>query len=64
MSNNVNTNLQEEAMEWADKWEGTLHAEIIRANYNDPEALYEAIQQARADWYDLEERTLEYDEVM
>jgi hypothetical protein len=65
MSKQENTDLELEALEWADRWEGTLHAEILRsAIKSDPEALYEAIQRAKTDWYDLEERTVEYDEVI
>lgn len=66
MSNTTNIRLIDEAIEWAEMWEGTLHAEIIRLHIRngDLDALYQAVAQAKTDWYDLEERTTEYDEVM
>lgn len=66
MSNSTNVRLIDEALEWAEVWEGTLHAELLRFHIKnqDLDALTEAVAQAKTDWYDLEERTLEYDEVM
>lgn len=57
MSNNVNQQLIEEGMEWADTWEGTMHAELIRLHLSmgDLEALRDDILRARHDWYELNE---------
>lgn len=57
MSNNVNTDLLEEARELADFWAGTMHASILEdlIKSNDLEALREAVVSARADAYDLSE---------
>lgn len=66
MSHYINTILIEEAVELIDQWEGTLHAELLRMHLknHDLDALRNAVLQARGDWYDLEERTTEYDEVI
>jgi hypothetical protein len=63
MSNYQNQRLIDEAVEWADAWEGTLHAELIRLHLStgDLEALHQDVLRARTDWYDLEERYVESD---
>ena len=57
MSNNVNTNLIEEAKELADFWTGTMHEAILTnlVEFNDLDGLREAVVTARQDAYDLNE---------
>ena len=54
MSNNVNTNLIEEAKELADFWTGTMHEAILinLVEANDLDGLREAVVTARQDAYD------------
>jgi hypothetical protein len=65
MSHEINTNIREEAYEWADRWEGTLHAEIIRMHLakDDLDSLYDAVRRAKDEWYHLEERDGEYADI-
>jgi hypothetical protein len=57
MSNNVNTNLIEEAKELAEFWTGTMHGAILTnlVAANDLDGLREAVVKARADAYDSEQ---------
>lgn len=58
MSDTNNDLLIDEALDWAETWEGTLHAEIIRHNITsgDMEGLAEAVNQARKDFMEDEAR--------
>lgn len=54
MSNQVNTNLIEDAKEMSEVWAGTMHQSIIDnlIATNDLEALQEAVVKAQQDAYD------------
>lgn len=58
MSHTNNDKLIDEGLDWAETWEGTLHAEIIRHNISrgDMEGLAEAIARARQDFMEDEAR--------
>lgn len=58
MSDTTNDKLIDEGLDWAETWEGTMHADIIRHNISsgDMEGLAEAINRARTDFMEDEAR--------